>query len=107
MTDVGVPTGYRAVQVLFDSVSGITPILISDAAGNAFILTPDLSQAGGSVAALTPVWLANTNTIDQVTYATATSGYRIKVTYKSRPVVASWTSLDGRVTFNEQQFVQS
>lgn len=107
VTIENIPSGYRAVQVVFDSPGGIKPILICDADGNAFVVTPNLDNATSSIAALTPVWLAKANTISQVTYATSGSGYRIKITYNVTPVVASWTSLDGLVYFNEQIFVQS
>lgn len=107
VTNAGAPSGYKAVQMIFKSAGGITPILISDGDQNAFIALPNSDIAGSTPAVFDLVWLKNAGSISTVTYAKYGTNYRIKVTYANSPAAAGWLCLDGRVDFLEQQFVAS
>lgn len=101
----GLPSGYRAVQVIFDTASS-AGILFSDSSGNAGIIHgnwPSLTTYTN----VTPAWISNNGKIEAIAIAPRGDSYRIKFLYATNPVTISIMSINGKVTFLRREFQAS
>lgn len=108
-TSTGAPSGYKGAQVYFDASGvGVAPILFTDSAGNAFILTYNWNDTTYTPVTVTPIWLATGDTaITAVQVADRTaSTKRVKILYSVDIRISAWLSLDGKIKFLGQEFTE-
>ena len=101
----GLPSGYRAVQIIFDTSSS-AGILFSDSTGNAGIIHgnwPSLTTYTN----VTPAWISNNGKIEAIAIAPRGDSYRIKFLYATHPVTISIMSINGKVAFLRREFQAS
>ncbi len=101
----GLPSGYRAVQIIFDA-AGSSGVLFSDSSGNAGVIhgtwSSDLPYTN-----ITPAWIANNGKIERIAIATSGNSYRIKFLYTTTPLTINIMSIDGKIKFLRREFQAS
>ena len=108
-TSAGAPSGYKGAQVYFDASGvGVAPILFTDSAGNAFILSYNWNDTTDTPVTVTPVWLATGDTaITSVIVGNrSATTKRVKILYSVDIRISAWLSLDGKIKFLGQEFTE-
>lgn len=105
MTNVGAPSGYKAVQIWFNA-NTVAPIFYSDTSGNCFVIVENWGSIGSTLYSVPKITINSSGSNSVNVYAAKSgSNIRLKFSFASSIPMGGLFNTDGLLQFRNQEFL--